>query len=132
MDELGILSRKQPRTHRFLRSHKVVKGSRGARSGYGGAHLPYVYSSLRYSFTKCSSAAVRWLSSGTPPFNDRETQNRRPEADNGTIVNAETKQPLTPTDSCWKKGVSLAYHEGAAKKAYADVTAFLKDVFEQK
>jgi hypothetical protein len=38
----------------------------------------------------------------------------------------------TPNDSCWKKGPSLAYHESAAKKAYADVTAFLKDVFEQK
>src|SRR5262245_1815290 len=54
------------------------------------------------------------------------------ESDNGIIINAETKQPLTPTDACWKKGVSLAYHESAAKKAYADVTAFLKDVFEQK
>jgi hypothetical protein len=41
-------------------------------------------------------------------------------------------QPLTPNDSCWRKGGSLAYHESAAKKAYEDVTAFLKDVFEQK
>ena len=57
---------------------------------------------------------------------------RLAEADNGNIVNKETKQPLTPSDSCWRKGVSLAYHENAAKKAYADVTAFLKDVFEQK
>ena len=54
------------------------------------------------------------------------------EADNGIINNTDTKQPLTRNDSCWKKGVSLAYHESAAKKAYADVTAFLKDVFGQK
>ena len=54
------------------------------------------------------------------------------EADNGNIVNKETKQPLTPNDSCWRKGVSLAYHQSSAKKAYADVTAFLKNVFEQK
>ena len=54
------------------------------------------------------------------------------EGDNGSVINAETKQPLTPNNSCWKKGVSLAYHEAAAKKAYADVTTFLKDVFEQK
>jgi dienelactone hydrolase len=54
------------------------------------------------------------------------------EVDNGNLVNAETKKPLIPNDSCWRKGPSLAYHESAAKKAYADVTAFLKDVFEQK
>jgi len=57
---------------------------------------------------------------------------RLAEADNGNIVNKETKQPLTPNDSCWRKGVSLAYHQSSAKKAYADVTAFLKNVFEQK
>jgi dienelactone hydrolase len=57
---------------------------------------------------------------------------RLTEVDNGNIVNAETSQPLTPKDSCWRKGPSLAYHESAAKKAYADVTAFLKDVFGQK
>jgi len=54
------------------------------------------------------------------------------EAENGNIINVETKQPLTANDSCWKKGVSLAYNESAAKKAYADVVAFLKDVFEQR
>ena len=49
-----------------------------------------------------------------------------------TLSTRRQKQPLTPNDSCWRKGVSLAYHESAAKKAYADVTAFLKGVFEQK
>jgi hypothetical protein len=57
---------------------------------------------------------------------------RLTEVDNGNIVNAETQKPLTPNDSCWRKGPSLAYHESAAKKAYADVTAFLKEAFEQK
>jgi dienelactone hydrolase len=49
------------------------------------------------------------------------------EADNGIVVNAATHKPLTPADSCWRKGVSLGYSETAARKAQDDVKAFLRD-----
>jgi dienelactone hydrolase len=53
------------------------------------------------------------------------------EGDNGAILNA-ARQPFTPTDACVEKGTTIGYHEASAKKAYADVTAFLRDVFERK
>jgi dienelactone hydrolase len=50
----------------------------------------------------------------------------------GRLVNEATQRPLTPADECWKTAVSVGYDEAAAKKAYADVTAFLRDVFALK
>jgi dienelactone hydrolase len=52
------------------------------------------------------------------------------ESDDG-FVNTETQKALTPTDACWKTGVSVGYNEAAAKKSYADVIAFLNGVFGQ-
>jgi dienelactone hydrolase len=51
------------------------------------------------------------------------------EVDNGGIVNAETKQPFSLSDPCYEKGTTIHYNEAAAKKAHADVIAFLKEVF---
>jgi dienelactone hydrolase len=51
------------------------------------------------------------------------------EVDSGGIVNAETKQPFSPSDPCFEKGTTIHYNEAAAKKAHADVLAFLKAVF---
>jgi dienelactone hydrolase len=50
----------------------------------------------------------------------------------GSLVNAATKQPLSPTDPCFEKGVTIQYNEAAAKKAHEDVKAFLQDAFSQK
>jgi dienelactone hydrolase len=55
---------------------------------------------------------------------------RLEESDSGVLVNAETKQPLTPSDSCWVKGASAGYSEAAAKKAHEDVKAFLVEIFQ--
>ena len=49
------------------------------------------------------------------------------EGENGAIVNVDTKQPFTRTDPCFEKGVTVAYHEAAAKKSHEDVIAFLKE-----
>jgi len=54
------------------------------------------------------------------------------EGDNGTILNAVSKQPFTPTDSCLRQGATIGYNEAATKKAHEDVKAFLKEVFAQK
>ena len=54
------------------------------------------------------------------------------EVDGGSLVNVATRQPLSVTDPCFEKGVTLAYDEAAATKAHDDVKAFLKDIFAQK
>ena len=56
---------------------------------------------------------------------------RLEEDDNGAIVNAETKHPLTPSDSCYEKGFTGGYYqEAAANKSHEDVKAFLKNLFQ--
>jgi dienelactone hydrolase len=52
------------------------------------------------------------------------------ETDNGIVVNVATQKPLTSTDSCWRKGVSLGYNEVAAKKVQDDVKDFLRDTLK--
>ena len=51
------------------------------------------------------------------------------EVEEGRLINAETKQPYSMSDPCLEKGTTIHYNEAAAKKAHADVVAFLKDVF---
>ena len=53
------------------------------------------------------------------------------ESDSGAILNT-AGQPFGGSDPCIQRGATVHYHEAAAKKAHADVLAFLKDVFEQK
>ena len=58
---------------------------------------------------------------------------RLEEGENGVIVNSQTKQPLSPSDSCHEKGFTGAYYqEAAANKSHEDVKAFLKDLFQLK
>jgi len=53
------------------------------------------------------------------------------EGENGAILNSETKQPYSPSDSCVKKGFTGAYYqEAAANKSHEDVKAFLKGLFQ--
>ena len=54
------------------------------------------------------------------------------EAEDGSILNAVTKQPTSINDPCIEKGVTLHYNEAATRKAHDDVTAFLKNAFAQK
>jgi dienelactone hydrolase len=55
------------------------------------------------------------------------------EGENGAIVNEETKQPFTPSDSCYEKGFTGGYYqEAAANKSHEDVKAFLKDLFHMQ
>jgi dienelactone hydrolase len=54
------------------------------------------------------------------------------EGENGVILNAVSKQPLTPQDPCVRKGPTAGYNEAAMKKAHEDVKAFLLEVFAQK
>lgn len=54
---------------------------------------------------------------------------RLEETDGGMLVSAATKQPLSPTEPCWKKGTTAGYNKPAATKAHADVLVFLKGVF---
>jgi dienelactone hydrolase len=54
------------------------------------------------------------------------------EGDNGVIVNAVTSQPFKAGDSCLEKGVTVVYHEEAAKKSHEDVKSFLKEIFNLK
>jgi dienelactone hydrolase len=54
------------------------------------------------------------------------------EIEDGTLVNAATKQPSSSDDPCFEKGVTIQYNEAAAKKAHEDVKAFLRDVVAQK
>jgi hypothetical protein len=46
------------------------------------------------------------------------------------ILNSETKQPFSLSDSCVEKGFTGGYYqEAAANKSHEDVKAFLKDLF---
>ncbi|MBW5435304.1 prolyl oligopeptidase family serine peptidase [Bradyrhizobium canariense] len=55
------------------------------------------------------------------------------EGENGATLNAETKQPLTPSDSCYEKGFTGGfYQEAAADKSHEDVKAFLRELFQLK
>lgn len=63
------------------------------------------------------------------PQADNLLKCRFAEVDSGGIVNAETRQPFSPSDPCFEKGATMHYNEAAAKKAHADVLAFLKEVF---
>jgi dienelactone hydrolase len=54
------------------------------------------------------------------------------EVDGASLVNVATKQPLSASDPCFERGVTLLYNETAANKAHEDVKAFLKDAFAQK
>jgi dienelactone hydrolase len=54
------------------------------------------------------------------------------EVEDGSLVNATTKQPFSLSDPCFEKGVTIQYNEAAAKKAHEDVKAFLRDVVAQK
>jgi dienelactone hydrolase len=56
---------------------------------------------------------------------------RLEEAENGVVLNSETKQPFSPSDSCAEKGFTGGYYqEAAANKSHEDVKAFLKDLFK--
>ncbi len=57
---------------------------------------------------------------------------RLAEGEGGAVMNADTKQPFTPSDPCLEKGVTLAYQEAAAKKSHENVKAFLKEVLQLK
>jgi len=53
------------------------------------------------------------------------------EGENGVILNSETKQPFSSSDSCFEKGFTGGYYqEAAANKSHEDVKAFLKDLFK--
>ena len=54
------------------------------------------------------------------------------EADNGVILNQETKQPFSYSDACVVKGPTIAYNEAASNQARAYVRTFLKEVFALK
>jgi dienelactone hydrolase len=54
---------------------------------------------------------------------------RLAEAEEGRIVNADTRQTFAMTDPCVERGMTFHYNEAATKKAHADVVAFLKQVF---
>ncbi|MEH2520869.1 dienelactone hydrolase [Bradyrhizobium sp. AZCC 1610] len=54
------------------------------------------------------------------------------EADNGVILNQETKQPFSYGDACVEKGPTVAFNEVASAQARAFVRDFLKEVFASK
>jgi len=54
------------------------------------------------------------------------------EVEDGSLVNADTKQPFSLSDPCFERGTTVQYNEAAANKAHDDVKAFLKEVFAQK
>jgi len=56
---------------------------------------------------------------------------RLEEGENGATLNVETKQPISPSDSCYEKGFTGGYYqEAAANKSHEDVKAFLKQLFQ--
>jgi len=53
------------------------------------------------------------------------------EGENGVVLNSETKQPFSSSDSCMEKGFTGGYYqEAAANKSHEDVKAFVKDLFK--
>jgi dienelactone hydrolase len=54
------------------------------------------------------------------------------EADNGVVVNQETKQPFSYGDACVEKGPTIAFNEAANAQARVYVRGFLKEVFVLK
>lgn len=55
------------------------------------------------------------------------------EGENGAVLNSETKQPFSSSDSCAEKGFTGGYYqEAAANKSHEDVKAFLKDLFKMQ
>jgi dienelactone hydrolase len=52
------------------------------------------------------------------------------EAENGVIVNVETKQPCTYADPCIKYGLTIAYNEKASTEARSAVKDFLTTTFK--
>ena len=54
------------------------------------------------------------------------------EVEDGSLVNAVTKQPFSSSDPCFEKGTTIQYNEAAATKAHEDVKAFLRDALAQK
>jgi len=56
---------------------------------------------------------------------------RLEEEENGVVLNSETMQPFSSSDSCVEKGFTSGYYqEAAANKSHEDVKAFLKDLFK--
>ena len=56
---------------------------------------------------------------------------RLEEGENGVVLNSETKQPFSLSDSCVEKGFTGGYYqEAAANKSHEDVKAFVKDLFK--
>jgi dienelactone hydrolase len=56
---------------------------------------------------------------------------RLEEGENGMVLNSETKQPFSLSDSCVEKGFTGGYYqEAAANKSHEDVKAFVKDLFK--
>jgi hypothetical protein len=47
----------------------------------------------------------------------------------GTLVNRETRQPLSRDDPCILRGATVGYHAEAHRQARADVRAFLTEIF---
>jgi dienelactone hydrolase len=54
------------------------------------------------------------------------------ESEGGALVNTTTAQQFTSKDPCLEKGVTVAYHDVAAKKSHADVIAFLQEALARK
>ena len=54
------------------------------------------------------------------------------ESDNGVVLNRETNQPFSYSDSCVEKGPTVAYQEVGSAKARAYLRGFLKEVFALK
>jgi len=55
---------------------------------------------------------------------------RTVEVENGRLVNAETKQPFSYSDSCVERGTTIAYDENAAIKAKEAVGEIVKAVLK--
>jgi dienelactone hydrolase len=47
------------------------------------------------------------------------------EADNGVIINIQTKEPFTYADPCVQRGVTIAYDEKAATEAIKAIKEFI-------
>jgi dienelactone hydrolase len=98
---------------------RLTKAGKNARIiEYAGAH--HVFDAPKFSQPLKFAGAV------TP------RKCRLVEGEGGSIINADSKRPFTPTDGCFEKGVTLAYQEAAAKKSHEDVKAFLKAVLQLK